>query len=425
MFNFKNWSLAAIVFVSGASVAQAATFSIEDKILAGDGAADDRFGSSVAIFGTTAIVGAQRDDDNGTNSGSAYLFDTTTGTQSAKLTASDGAASDNFGRSVDISGTTAIVGALFDDDNGTDSGSAYLFDTTTGTQSAKLTASDGAASDNFGRSVAVSGTTAIVGAQKDDDNGIDSGSAYLFDTTSGAQIAKLTASDAAESAEFGISVAISGTTAIVGAYRDDEISVDSGAAYLFDTTTGNQIFKLTASDGAAFDEFGISVAISGTTAIVGAYRDDDNGFNSGSAYLFDTTTGAQIFKLTASDGAADDFFGWSVAIYGTTAIVGRLNQLNDSSGSAYLFDTTTGAQLAKLTASDAAAGDWFGHSVAIFDDIIMVTASHDEDNGTDSGSAYISSVFAATVVPLPAGVWLLLSGALALGWVRRRKSARA
>jgi hypothetical protein len=372
MFNFKNWSLAAIVFVSGASVAQAATFSIEDKILAGDGAADDRFGSSVAIFGTTAIVGAQRDDDNGTNSGSAYLFDTTTGTQSAKLTASDGAASDNFGRSVDISGTTAIVGALFDDDNGTDSGSAYLFDTTTGTQSAKLTASDGAASDNFGRSVAVSGTTAIVGAQKDDDNGIDSGSAYLFDTTSGAQIAKLTASDAAESAEFGISVAISGTTAIVGAYRDDEISVDSGAAYLFDTTTGNQIFKLTASDGAAFDEFGISVAISGTTAIVG-----------------------------------------------------RLNQLNDSSGSAYLFDTTTGAQLAKLTASDAAAGDWFGHSVAIFDDIIMVTASHDEDNGTDSGSAYISSVFAATVVPLPAGVWLLLSGALALGWVRRRKSARA
>jgi hypothetical protein len=372
MFNFKNWSLAAIVFVSGASVAQAATFSIEDKILAGDGAADDRFGSSVAIFGTTAIVGAQRDDDNGTNSGSAYLFDTTTGTQSAKLTASDGAASDNFGRSVDISGTTAIVGALFDDDNGTDSGSAYL-----------------------------------------------------FDTTSGAQIAKLTASDAAESAEFGISVAISGTTAIVGAYRDDEISVDSGAAYLFDTTTGNQIFKLTASDGAAFDEFGISVAISGTTAIVGAYRDDDNGFNSGSAYLFDTTTGAQIFKLTASDGAADDFFGWSVAIYGTTAIVGRLNQLNDSSGSAYLFDTTTGAQLAKLTASDAAAGDWFGHSVAIFDDIIMVTASHDEDNGTDSGSAYISSVFAATVVPLPAGVWLLLSGALALGWVRRRKSARA
>jgi hypothetical protein len=416
MSKFKNWSLAAIVLMSGASLAQAAAFSIEDKILAGDGAAGDYFGTSIGISGTTAIVGALLDDDNGTSSGSAYLFDTTTGTQGAKLTASDAAANDYFGGSVGVSGTTAIVGAQYDDDNGSGSGSAYLFDTTTGTQIFKLTAGDGAANDGFGGSVAISGTTAIVGAGGDGDNGSNSGSAYLFDTSTGTQSAKLTASDGGEFDLFGRSVAISGTTAIVG--------TSLGSAYLFDTTTGAQIFKLTAGDAVAGDWFGWSVAISGTTAIVGASQDDDNGTDSGSVYLFDTTTGNQLFKLTASDGAEFDYFGRSVAISGTTAIIGAEYDADNGadSGSAYLFDTTTGAQLAKLTASDGAANDYFGQSVAIFDDIIMVGARKDDDNGSDSGSAYIYS--SAATVPLPAGVWLLLSGALAIGWVRR-KSARA
>ena len=223
----------AIGVAALATASHADTLFIEDKLTASDGTESDNFGSSVAIFGNTAIVGASADSRLPFISGSAYLFDTTTGTQTAKLTASDGTEGDSFGGSVAISGNTAIVGAHLDDDNGNSSGSAYLFDTTTGTQTAKLTASDGAAGDRFGRSVAMFGNTVIVGARQDADNGLFSGSAYLFNTTTGTQIAKLTASDGTEGDIFGSSVAIFGNTAIVGAAGDDDNGERSGSAYVF------------------------------------------------------------------------------------------------------------------------------------------------------------------------------------------------
>ncbi|MCH8165487.1 MAG: FG-GAP repeat protein [Planctomycetes bacterium] len=321
------------------------------KLLPDDGTTGDYFGYSVAISGTTAIVGAYLNDDNGTDSGSAYLFDTTTGQQITKLLPDDGTTGDYFGYSVAISGTTAIVGARFDDDNGGSSGSAYLFDTTTGKQIAKLLPNDGALNDLFGESVAISGATAIVGAWHDNDNGDLSGSAYLFgvsDPQNWVQIAKLLPNDGAAGDWFGWSVAVSGATAIVGARFDDDNGPESGSAYLFDTTTGKQIAKLLPNDGATEDLFGYSVAISGTTAMVGAVADDDacsgDPFcDSGSAYLFDTTTGQQIAKLLANDGAADDFFGRSVAISGATAIVGAVGDDDNGggSGSAYLFDASS------------------------------------------------------------------------------------
>ena len=272
------------------------------KLLASDGADGDYFGCSVSISsdGNTVIIGAYGDNDKGSESGSAYIYTRSgsTWTQQSKLLASDGAASDQFGWSVSISsdGNTAIVGAYRDDDKGSNSGSAYIYTRSGSTwnQQAKLVPSDGATGDWFGYSVSISGdgNTAIVGAQYDDDKDTNSGSAYIY-TRSGStwtQQAKLLASDGAYNDYFGWSVSISsdGNTAIVGAREDNDYR---GSAYIYTRSgsTWTQQAKLLASDGdTAGDQFGCSVSISGdgNTAIVGAYWDDDKGTNSGSAYIF-------------------------------------------------------------------------------------------------------------------------------------------
>jgi hypothetical protein len=156
----------------------------------------------------------------------------------------------------------------------------------------KLTAADAAAGDIFGYSTAISGKTAIIGAHQHSDAGQYSGSAYVFDFVVGSQIAKLTAADAAAGDRFGQSVAISRNIAVVGAPNDNHSGVSSaGSAYLFNVTTGQQLAKLTAPDAAGSDLFGTSVAISGNTAIVGSVFDDHvGGTDAGSAYLFDATT---------------------------------------------------------------------------------------------------------------------------------------
>jgi hypothetical protein len=364
------------------------------KLSPTDGASGDAFGEDVAISGTTAIVGAAYNDDQGICSGSAYLFSATTGQQLLKLLPDDGAANDSFGDAVDICGTTAIVGAYGDSDNGPASGSAYLFDATNGQQLRKLLPDDGASPDYFGLSVAICGTTAIVGANHDSDFGQWSGSAYLFDTTTGQQVAKLLPDDAAEWDFFGLDVDISGTTAIVSAPLNDDNGENSGSAYLFDTTTGQQIAKLLPDDGEAWTQFGVSVAIDGRSAVVGAHFDGDNGPRSGSAYLFDAITGQQIAKLLPSDGQTDDNFGESVAISGTTIIVGAPGDADNGplSGSAYLFDVATGRQIAKLLPDDGAAEEYFGRSVALGGTTALVGADLDDDQGPGSGSAYLYDI---------------------------------
>ena len=376
----------------------------EFRILASDGALNDYFGTSVSISSDYAIVGAPFDDDKGHQSGSAYIFEKNGNSwnQVTKLTTSDGAATDSFGWSVSISANYIIVGApeqgYTSQSETARAGSAYIFENSGNgwNQVAKLTASDGAASDSFGWSVSISGGYAIIGAFDDDDNGIDSGSAYIFEKSGNGwnQVAKLTASDGAASDSFGYSVSISGGYAIIGARYDDE---KKGCAYIFNKSgnSWNQVAKLTASDGAPLNWFGSSVSISGDDAIVSALYDDDKGTISGSAYIFEKNGNSwnQVTKLTASDGAAYDFFGSSVSISGGYAIVGARydDDKGSSSGSAYIFEKSGNSwnEVAKLTASDGAANNCFGSSVSIFAGYAIVGANEDDDYGWTSGSAYI------------------------------------
>ena len=309
------------------------------KLIASDPSNNATLGRSVAISGSTAIVGASTDAAQATNAGAAYLFDTATGQQLFKLISSDVEQNDFFGVSVAVSGTTAIVGAFGDDDGG----SAYLFDTTTGQELFKLTASDAAVGDFFGYSVAISGTTAIVGAPRDADAGDSSGSAYLFDTTNGQQLFKLLPTGLSDGDLFGESVAIAGTTAIIGARGDNDTITDSGSAYIFDTTTGQLLFKLNASDPEFSDQFGSSVAIDGSIAIVGAEQDHAPQRDQGSAYIFNAATGLELTKFVASDASGSDRFGNSAAISGGTALVGAWMDDNSgftNAGSAYTIDLT-------------------------------------------------------------------------------------
>ncbi len=405
--NFAQGS--AYVFTRSGS-----TWTQQAQLTATDGAGGDQFGSSVALSGDTALVGA-RFDDVGANfdQGSAYIFTRsgTTWTQQAQLTATDGAANDLFGFSVALgggAGDTALVGAHSDDVGANfDQGSAYVFTRsgTTWTQQAQLTATDGAASDNLGVSVALSGDTALVGAYADDVGAnVDQGSAYIF-TRSGTtwtQQAQLTATGGAAGDSFGVSVALSGDTALVAAYFDDVgVNFAQGSAYIFTRsgTTWTQQAQLTATDGAASDNLGVSVALSGDTALLGA-NFDNVGANTdqGSAWVFSRIGTKWIgpdLQLLASNGAANDNFGISVALSGDTALVGAYVDdvgANANQGSAYVFTRSgsTWIQQAQLTATDGAAGDLFGISVALSGDTALVGANSDDVGAnTNQGSAYV------------------------------------
>jgi len=345
------------------------------KLTASDGSADEQFGISVAIDGDNIVIGApgtifSTGNDLVESSSVNQLASTsildeyiyvfiqsgTLWTEQAKLQASDGTASDSFGVVVAIDGDTIVVGSRWDDteNGGADSGSAYVYTLsgTVWTEQVKLTASGGSEDDSFGGSVAIDGDTIVIGAYSDNTfRGPNSGSAYVY-TRSGTvwtKQAKLTASDGAEGDRFGNSVAVNvdADTIVIGAYGDDTENGDnSGSAYVYtySGTSWTEQAKLTASDGAAYDGFGNSVAIDGYTIVIGAYSDVTKyGEDSCSAYVYTLsgTVWTEQFKLTASDGAANDQFGISVAISGDTIVIGAEYDDTDSeenSGSAYIFE---------------------------------------------------------------------------------------
>jgi hypothetical protein len=361
-------------------------------------------GRSVAINGNTAVIGDLGDDVLGTLPGSAYVFTRsgTTWSFEATLTAADVELGDFFGDSVAVFGDTALVGARGDSPNGTDAGSVYVFTRsgTTWTLQAKLTSSDGTADDQFGISVALVGDTALIGAWNDDGGG----SAYVFTRTGNtwSQQAKVTASDRETDDCFGLSVALAGETALIGARGDDAFT---GSAYVFTRsgTSWTQQAKLTANDRLTSDDFGNGVALRNDTALIGART---VGNRNGSAYVFTRsgTTWTQQAKLVASDGAVSDFFGSSVAIVGNMAVIGaQRNGVNGvRSGAAYVFTRsgTTWTEQVKLVSSDGADGDVFGYSAALGGGYAVIGAWGDNDATHISvGSAYVFALAADTEAP--------------------------
>jgi hypothetical protein len=351
---------AAYVFTRSGS-----TWTEQQKLTASDSATDTRLGRAVSLSadGNTAIIGAYTQSTSPfSGNGAAYVFTRSgsTWTQQQKLLASDLASSDYFGQSVALSsdGNTALIGAYFESTSPyTRNGAAYVFTRSgsTWTQQQKLLASDGASSDNFGYSVALSGdgNTALIGAYLEDTSPYtDNGAAYVF-TRSGStwtQQQKLLASDLASGDYFGQSVALSGdgNTALIGAYRvDTSPYTDNGAAYVFTRSgsTWTQQQKLLASDGASNDNFGYSVALSGdgNTALIGAPFDDRTVPYTGAVFVFtrSSSTWTQIQKLIDVD--ADDL-GWAVTISsnGNIVLVGdprKLEITGGFTGTALIFET--------------------------------------------------------------------------------------
>ena len=371
----------------------------QDKLLASDGAADDRFGSSVEINGNDAIVGAYFDDISGqTKAGSVYVFvyGGASWTQQQKLTASDYAANDEFGWSVSVDGDYAIVGAHKEDGSGTERGAAYVFyrSGSSWTEQQKLIPGDTADGDYFGKSVSIDGEYAIIGAPGKNS---DQGFSYIFKRT-GTVWTQMTKVGAAGSNKLGWSVSISMPCVIMGAYGTNS---NVGAAHIYELVGSSWYGKgaLTASDGVTADLFGISVAIDDDYAICGSQGHDLTAGGEGAAYIFEKpTTGwastTETQKITASDNQGGDGFGKSVSVDGDGIIVSSPDEddIGAARGAAYIFyrSGSSWSEQQKLTSGDAADGDYFGWGVSISSNTAISGAyAEDNTNGADAGSAYI------------------------------------
>lgn len=330
----------------------------------------DRFGHAVAADNDVVVVAASYADPNGDDSGAVYVFVKPPGgwagtlTESARLLPADGAAGDNFGCSVAIEGETIVVGSRYDDDQGSNSGSVYVFLEPTGGwssivhHSAKLTASNGAVDDNLGTAVSISGDVIVAGAQRHDHWGIDSGAAYVFEKPAGgwagslAHDAMLVPSDGAIIDNFGDALVVVGDCVLVGSKGNDHLGDDSGSAYWFVKPMGGwtgvlgEVAKLIADDGGPTDRFGNAVAASKQGVVIGAPFDNDYGYQAGSAYAAARSrlgwmgTVVVDLKLVPTDLTEYDTLGRPVAIMGDMIIVGSSAHecaAGHGCGAAYLF----------------------------------------------------------------------------------------
>lgn len=395
------------------------------KRLASDGALTDNLGVSVDIDGDWAVTGAHWEDDGSSNNnrGAAYILHrtpTNIWTVVKKITPSDGLLQDLFGESVAIwvnpvgGEPTVVIGARWHDNGVANSqrGAAYVYRKNKNGPDAwglvkKLTASDASNNDEFGTSVDIDQDVIVVGAPNEDlSPSSNNGAIYVFHRDNGGtenwgQIAQRRASDRISSDLFGASVSVSTPYIFVGSRMSDPLGMESGSVYVFerDLSTANnwgERQKITAIDGVAGDQFGVSVSVDGTTAVVGSYFDNPAGSNSGSAYVYERNGGGTwdlVIKLEASDGESLDQFGYAVDIDGDNVVVGARYE-NTREGSIYIFNRDNGGpdawgEVVKREPSDGSSFDQFGSSVAISGCTAIVgSPKHNIGANNDQGAVY-------------------------------------
>lgn len=366
------------------------------KILASDRSIGAGFGLSLASEDDRALIGAPGKRPGG----AVYVVehDGRGWVETATLTAPDGFRGDVFGYFVSLSGNVALVGAPEDDDNGEQSGSAYVFryNGSTWVLEAKLKASDGNAWDYFGYGVSVSGDVALVGAFGDDDGGLDAGAAYVFryDGSSWQEETILRSIETVPGDYFSYgSVALQGNTAMVGAWYHSHVEVGAGAVHVFEysDSTWTESAMLVADDAKEYERFGTSIALRDSLLLVGANGgENDNGSRSGTAYIFrlDGTGWQQEAKLSPSDGDWSDLFGQHVAVNDDFALVAA--QLDQDWGAAYVFAHDGGTWTEQYKMMDEVDPEYelYGSAVALAGNRGLVGIAEDYDVGSFTGSVY-------------------------------------
>ena len=355
------------------------------------------FGGSVAAGSGFLFVAANSETSGKRGSGTVHLFQRrdSAWVHAGILSVPEATVEDDFGVSMAADGTILAVGAQYADVHGENAGLVYVFERRHEKwhQAAVLSAGDATPGDQFGLTVSVSGQTIAVGARLADSHGRDAGATYLFQRRgrNWQQVAKLTASDAVGGDLFG-RVSIDKGMMVVSADLNDDRGNAAGKAYAFEKRGGKwtEVARIHASDAAPGNEFGFSLVLRGGNAVFGVIGADSHGRNSGAAYVFERQhrQWVQTARLTASDGATSQLFGFSVTALADLLVVGAPGDRN-ATGAAYVFERRAGAwtQTGKLGASDAAPLRRFGNSVAATDNTIVVGAL--ADGGPHAGGAYV------------------------------------
>lgn len=348
-------------------------------------AADDWYGVSVAIEGALMVVGATHDNAGASNSGTAYVHNSSTGALVATLSNPTPAVDDLFGNSVDISGTTVAVGAHSDNTGASNAGAAYIFNANTGALLRTINNPSPAADDNFGYRVAIDGNLVAVSCHRDDTGASSAGIAYVFNVSTGALVSTINNPAPTSSDSFSFGLDLQGNTLVATAMGDN---ANTGAAYVFNATTGALVTTIPNPNPLAGDFFGYSVDIDGDLIAVGAYRDMVSGFTAGSTYVFNATSGALITSVHKPNPGNSNTFGAWVELSGNTLIVGSPGDNTGAAlaGSAYIFNATTGALISTIN-NPAPADDWFG-SVAIDGTRAAIGAYRDNLGAADAGAVY-------------------------------------